>query len=160
MLYFAIGVTIYLVLVSAWDLYQGRVPNFLTLPLMIALLGWRLIGLEIGFLFYWVGCYIFWSTGVIGGGDAKLLMILFGLFPQVSFFYTLIAIAGIMLVAVLLARYAKVKKTSLFFHRMSYRLSHLKLFPQKKELDIYGEPFTLFISFAGITYVWAFTGVL
>jgi Flp pilus assembly protein protease CpaA len=60
-----------IIFVSLYDLKYHKVPNWITLPLM-------LIGFIIGFPgnpVLWMGCiFIFqaWMLGLIGGGDAKL----------------------------------------------------------------------------------------
>ncbi|HRF46247.1 MAG TPA: prepilin peptidase [Anaerolineales bacterium] len=72
------------------DLRGRRVPNLLTLPLMLAALvlalaqfingGWGLG--ELGSLaVIWIVCLMAWALRVFGGGDAKLAMGLLGLFP-------------------------------------------------------------------------------
>jgi Flp pilus assembly protein protease CpaA len=148
--------TAYLVLAAAWDLRTRRVPNWLTLPLLAGVLLWRLAQLDFTFVLYWCACLVAWLVNSLGGGDVKLLMMLFGLFPQVELFYLLLIVAGSGIGAVLFLRYARARSLGAWFGRMAYRLSRLNLFPSRSEMEAAAEPFTLFISLAGIAYAWVF----
>lgn len=52
--------------------------NRLTLPALAAVAGWRLFEGEWQFLFVWAVCFYFWLRGWYGGGDAKVLMVVTG----------------------------------------------------------------------------------
>ena len=151
-----IVLTIYLILAAVWDLRTRRVPNWLTLPLLAGVLVWRLAQWDFTFVPYWCACLAAWLLNSLGGGDVKLLMALFGLFPRVELFYLLLIVAGAGIGVVLFLRYARARSLGLWFRRMAYRLSRLDLFPSRSEMEAGAEPFTLFISLAGIAYVWVF----
>lgn len=152
--YARIALTAYLVLAAVWDLRARRMPNWLTLPLLTGVLAWRLARLDFAFVPYWCGCLAAWLLNGLGGGDVKLLMALFGLFPRMELFYLLLTIAGVGIGAVLTLRYARARSLGAWLKRMAYRLSRLDLFPSRSEMEAAAEPFTLFISLAGIAYVW------
>lgn len=149
-----IALTLYLALAAAWDFRTRRVPNWLTVPLLVTVLAWRLAHLDFAFLPYWLGCLAAWFLNSLGGGDVKLLMALFGLFPRVELFYLLLLIAGVSIGVVLLARHVRARSLGAWLSRSACRLSRLKLFPSKAEMEVAGEPFTFFISLAGIAYAW------
>jgi Flp pilus assembly protein protease CpaA len=68
--------------VSFNDFKTRRVPNIVTYPLMLIGVV-RAIAFRDGtFLLYWGIFFALWAARFMGGGDAKLLMGLFGLFPD------------------------------------------------------------------------------
>ena len=146
----------YLALAAGWDLRTRRVPNWLTLPLLVAVLAWRVARWDWAFVPYWCGCLAAWLLNSLGGGDVKLLMALFGLFPRVELFYLLLIVAGTGIGTVLFLRHARARSLGAWFRRLASRLSRLDLFPSRSEMEAGAEPFTLFISLAGIAYVWVF----
>ena len=124
LMYLAIALSIYLLAAAVWDLRTLRVPNWLTLPVMGGILVWRLMGmaavngllrsglrsslclpaLDLRFVPFWVGSFVAWRLRALGGGDAKLLMVLFGVFPEVELFYVFLAVAGVFLVLIVIGR--------------------------------------------------------
>jgi len=151
-----VALTVYLILAAVWDLRTRRVPNWLTLPLLAGVLVWRLAQLDFTFVLYWCACLAAWLLNSLGGGDVKLLMGLFGLFPQVELFYLLLIFAGAGIGAVLTLRHVRARSLWAWLRRTAYRLSRLDLFPSRSEMEAGAEPFTLFISLAGVAYVWVF----
>ena len=82
----------WLIAVAAWDHIEGRIPNWLVLPVMLIGLvyqiyasisgrNWAILGVVVA----WVAIFSLWQARVYGGGDAKLLMGLFALFPNYRF---------------------------------------------------------------------------
>jgi Flp pilus assembly protein protease CpaA len=79
------ALTLWLAAMSACDLRTRQVPNWLTLPPLLGILGWQLAH----------GCWLallplpvffsLWHVQVLGGADAKVLMSLFGLWPTLEF---------------------------------------------------------------------------
>ena len=68
--------------ISLNDFKTRRVPNAVTYPLMTVGIV-RAIAFHDGvFLLYWVVFFALWMSHFMGGGDAKLLMGFFGLFPD------------------------------------------------------------------------------
>jgi Flp pilus assembly protein protease CpaA len=156
----AISLTAYLIVAAVWDLRTMHVPNWLTLPVLVAVFGWRVFELEFAFVPFWVGSLIAWHLNAIGGGDAKVLMILFGFFPNATLFYLFLIVAGVELLIVLVLRYARAGSLHVLARRLAFQVSRLDFFPTSEEIEMNGEPFTFFISLAGIIYIWVFaTGV-
>jgi len=68
--------------ISLNDFKTRRVPNAVTYPMMTVAIV-RAIAFHDGvFLLYWGVFFALWMSHFMGGGDAKLLMGLFGLFPD------------------------------------------------------------------------------
>jgi Flp pilus assembly protein protease CpaA len=70
--YFPLLLFFVVVVTAIYDLKYRKVPNWLTLPLM--LIGFSIVGLPGNFV-VWIGsAFVFqaWKLGMIGGGDAKL----------------------------------------------------------------------------------------
>jgi Flp pilus assembly protein protease CpaA len=158
-LYLAIPLTLYLALAAAWDLSTRRVPNWMTLPIAALVLLWRLARLDASFLPFWLGCLALWALNALGGGDVKLLLVLFGFFPRLEQLTLLLVIAGVCIAAILFVRYARVRGLGVWAKRTAYRLSRLQFFPSRAEMATASDPFALFIALAGIAYVWAFAVV-
>lgn len=70
-----------------WDLKTGRVPAEITYPLMIAAIVRAILLNDLSFLLAWGMLIAIYLLHILGGGDSKLLMGLFGLFPSVTFYY-------------------------------------------------------------------------
>lgn len=70
------------------DLRTGRVPAEITLPLMAAAVVRGGLLHDLTFLLAWGMLIAIYLLHILGGGDSKLLMGLFGLFPSVTFYYT------------------------------------------------------------------------
>ncbi len=68
------------------DLVNGIVPIEITYPLMLASIVRAIITGDPSFLLYWFALAIIYLFNVIGGGDVKLLMGMFGLWPHMEFF--------------------------------------------------------------------------
>ena len=68
------------------DLVNGIVPIEITYPLMLSGIVRAIIMGDPSFLLYWFALAIIYLFNVIGGGDVKLLMGMFGLWPHMEFF--------------------------------------------------------------------------
>jgi Flp pilus assembly protein protease CpaA len=76
-----VGMTALCVWISLYDLRTHRVPNWVTYPMMLAGVGRALAFTDGTMLIYWLAIFSLWQVHFMGGGDAKLLMGFFGLFP-------------------------------------------------------------------------------
>jgi len=102
----------WLVAVAVWDRVEQRIPNALVLPALGAVGVWRihaaLRGRTLaplgGMLLAWGVVLALWRWRVWGAGDAKLLMVLFGLFPNASFALLLAGVFVVCEVACMRAR--------------------------------------------------------
>ncbi len=77
-----IGIVALLVRISLNDFKTRRVPNAVTYPLMLVGIVRAIAYRDSIFLLYWAVFFALWTVRFVGGGDAKLLMGLFGLFPD------------------------------------------------------------------------------
>lgn len=75
-----------LLAVGVIDLAKGVVPIEITYPLMLAGIVRAIIVGDLSFLLYWFALAIIYLFNVVGGGDMKLLMGMFGLWPHLDFF--------------------------------------------------------------------------
>lgn len=78
-----IWLLIYLLIVSLYDLHTHRIPNWCTLPLIIA----GMIAHFPGYLDLWFACFVLvsaWSSGWMGAGDVKLWMAVLWALPNLS----------------------------------------------------------------------------
>ena len=157
--WFSIGLSAYLLLAAAWDLRTLQVPNWLTLPALGGVLAWRLAHLDVSFLPFWVACLASWYVHALGGGDVKVLMVLFGLFPEVELAYTFLIGAAVVLALLVLWRRAQTGKLRAFFGSAGHRAMTLNFFPSAKDLQERGKPFTFVIALVGIVYIWWGKGV-
>ena len=87
-------VLVWLLLCAVWDWKTGRVPWVLSIPPLLVSGGWAMVQGRWGFLVWWALALGLWKAG-LGGGDAKLLMTLTALQPQVS------AVIGLLIALVL-----------------------------------------------------------
>ncbi|MCC7165508.1 MAG: prepilin peptidase [Anaerolineae bacterium] len=71
---------------GAIDLAKGVVPIEITYPLMLAGIVRAMVVGDPSFLLYWFALAIIYLFNVVGGGDMKLLMGMFGLWPHLEFF--------------------------------------------------------------------------
>ena len=78
--------SVFLLLAAALDLRYKRVSLALTLPVMGYALWYQLTqgGQVGGLLIAWGAAFLLWQLKLYGGGDAKVLMALFGLYPDMS----------------------------------------------------------------------------
>ena len=142
----------YLALAAAWDLKSGLVPNWLTVPALACAGGWQLSQGHWVFLQAWAVLFALWMLRFFGGGDAKLMMVLFALYPSVEF---LVFFCWAALAATLPQIILKYRRTSplTLGHRLKLRLA-TGILPGEEELDRSGVRSTWIISLAGVLYVW------
>jgi len=77
-----VGMMALCVWISLVDFRIHRIPNWITYPLMLAGIARAIALSDATFLVYWVVLFSLWQIRFMGGGDAKLLMGFFGLFPD------------------------------------------------------------------------------
>lgn len=149
---FNLTLSAYLILAAAWDLRYRVVPNWLTVPALVAAGGWQLHQGHWEFLQVWFAIFALWMLRFFGGGDAKLMMVLFALFPGTDF---LVAFSWVALAATLPQIAFKYRRTSplAVARRLKLRLA-TGLLPGEGDLQESGVPSTWIISLAGVIYVW------
>ncbi len=77
-----VGMSALFVQISVNDFKTRLVPNTITYPLMLIGIVRAIAYRDGTFLLYWVVLFALWTVRFMGGGDAKLLMGLFGLYPD------------------------------------------------------------------------------
>ena len=143
---------------AVWlDVRTKTIPNGLTLPLMATGLIWQFgqQGLRaLWVLVIWWALFFGWALHFYGGGDAKLLMALFGFWPDVRFFWALCVAVLLVAGSALLIRYR-----GRMGELASFYLSNLlafKLHPDEGEETTGGRGpyFTIGAALAGGVYAW------
>lgn len=81
----ALGLAVILLTAGLIDLAKGVVPIEITYPLMFAGIVRAVVVGDPSFLLYWVALAVIYLLNVVGGGDVKLLMGMFGLWPHLEF---------------------------------------------------------------------------
>lgn len=128
-------------LAGGWDLRQRRVPNALTLPLIVialALAGARVAlgqwGLaELGALaLAWVVCLAAWVLGLFGAGDSKLAMGLLGLFPTATF--ALGVLVGLLIGGLVYLTFAPVNGGWSRFNRNAFTVLARRALPTREDV--------------------------
>ncbi len=143
-----LGVTLWVVAVSAIDLCTQRVPNTLVLPVLAAAVAWRGLRGEWAAFLVCVGLYGVWKVGLRGGaGDAKLLMVLAALIPEADFVLTLAAVTLAVSLPWTLIRY-----------RGRYRALLRNLRPSEERLEREGVPFAWVYALGTLVYLWGMQG--
>lgn len=108
-----VGLSILLVGVAVNDLQHCRVPNVISLPLLLVAvplnasrwLAGALSLQQLGLVAVaWAVCLMLWRWRVFGGGDVKLAMALLGLLPTTQFVNTLVVVLALGHLAILLIR--------------------------------------------------------
>ena len=164
MLLLKLAITAWLGAVAFWDLRTARIPNQLTLPAMAATGGFRLclglwgLGLFLlrtmhggnpaasncgciqgiqNLLFMlvaWAIIFGAWKLNVMGGGDAKLTMVLFALFPTYNFTLTFcLVVLAALLPLLVLQHWGKRPLDAL--GEIVFRL-RTDFFPTREELEL------------------------
>ncbi len=79
------ALSIWLVVMSVYDLKTKEVSNWLTLPVLAIILTWQLVQRQWLALVPLPIFYLLWRVHILGGADAKVLMALFALWPSMEF---------------------------------------------------------------------------
>ncbi len=109
-------------------------------------------------LFVWIAWFIIfllWSVNIVGGGDAKMLMGLFAIFPTLEFtfaFACLILLIGVPWLV--LARWGT--RAGTLVQSLYVRLLTLGLLPSAKELAERKGSYAWLFCLAAVIYAWLF----
>lgn len=148
-----LALTAWLVAVAVWDWRRAIIPNWLTLPVMLAAGGWRLYQGRWYVLLVWGLLYLIWRVNIVGGGDAKLLMGLFALFPTYEFallFSVLVVAAS---VPMIIARHWGKGPTKLAGAILD-RIRRGRFLPTREELQSKGQQYAWTFCLPGVVYLW------
>ncbi len=134
------------------DLYQKRVTPTVTLPLMGLGLVRAAALQDLSFLPFWLVVFMLWSFNFFGGGDAKLLMGLFAMWPDPRLFALASAVSLAVGIPFLIAKYRNVSLSAVAGGLIT-RVITFSLLPTAEELDK-GIPFAFVYCLAGAIYLW------
>lgn len=163
-----IGLTLILFGLAIYDWRREQVPNAVVLPLLLATVALNGMRLMVGELtegqgallvLTWAGCLGLWWMRALGGGDAKLVMALIGLFPDGKLLTMLVGVLLVGHIIILLGR------DGLLGLRRLGTLALITLqgaFPTRAEIraayQLRRSPITFLISLAGLAYLWLLWG--
>ena len=146
-----VGIAALFVQISVNDFKTRLVPNAITYPLMLIGLV-RAITFRDGiFLLYWAILFALWTVRFMGGGDAKLLMGLFGLYPDfqlVWFVAASILITGLPYLAYKYRREWRTIPRAIF-----WRLITRQFLPSQAEFEKEAVPYAFSFCLAGAMYL-------
>ena len=146
-----VGIAALFVQISVNDFKTRRVPNAVTYPLM-AMGIVRATAYRDGiFLLYWAVLFALWTVRFMGGGDAKLLMGLFGLFPDfqlVWFVAVSILVTGLPYLAFKYRYEWRTIPRALF-----WRLITRQFLPSQAEFENEAVPYAFSFCLAGAVYL-------
>ena len=101
----------------------------------------------------WVVLFLVWKVNIVGGGDAKLLMGLFTLFPTDKFALLFGGIALVVTIPAILIRHWG-KEPFHLVQDVVRRFSAGKVLPTKEELEQQGQRYAWSFCLAGLVYAW------
>lgn len=148
-------ITAWLASIAVWDLRTGRMPNWLTVPVALLAGGARLYQGQWHILLVWALVFLIWLLHIMGGGDAKLLMGLFALFPTGEFFLLFGTMVIGFLIAILVRKYWGERPRTLL-RTMVERVKTGQALPTEDELERKGERYAWVFCVPGIVYLWFF----
>jgi len=147
------ALTCWLVTVAVWDWRRGIIPNWLTLPVMLAAGSVRVYQGQTLVLAIWVLLYLIWRLNIMGGGDAKLLMGLFALFPTYEFALLFSVLVLAALTPVMIVRHWG-KRPSGLVAALLGRIGQGRLLPTQEELQTKGQQYAWTFCLPGVVYLW------
>ena len=137
--------------ISINDFKTRRVPNAITYPLMLVGIV-RAVSFRDGiFLLYWIVFFTLWTTRFMGGGDAKLLMGLFGLFPDFQLAW-LVAF-GILVTGLPYLAYKYRHQWRTIPRALFWRLITRQFLPNQVEFEKEAVPYAFSFCLAGAAYL-------
>jgi Flp pilus assembly protein protease CpaA len=148
-----LALTAWLIAVAVWDWRRAIIPNGLTLPLMLAAGGVRLYQRQLHVLVIWALLYLIWRVNIVGGGDAKLLMGLFALFPTFEFALLFSVLVLVISLPLLIARHWG-KRPADLAAAFAERIGQRRLLPTREELESKGQQYAWTFCLPGVVYLW------
>jgi Flp pilus assembly protein protease CpaA len=101
----------------------------------------------------WGFCFVLWELHILGGGDAKTLMGMFGLFPT-SDFAVFLAVAVLILSLPLLLLRLRGRPLRDIRRALGQRLQRGTLLPTQRQLEEEGRPYAWTFCLPGVVYLW------
>lgn len=149
-----VGIAALFAQISLNDFKTRRVPNTVTYPLMAIGIVRAMAYRDGIFLLYWAVLFALWTARFMGGGDAKLLMGLFGLFPdfQLAWFVAVsILVTGLPYLAYKYRLQWRTIPRAL--QRVLWRLVTLQFLPSQAEFEKEAVPYAFSFCLAGAVYL-------
>ena len=147
------ALTCWLITVALWDWRRAIIPNWLTLPVMLAAGGVRLYQGHLHVLAVWLLIYLIWRMNIVGGGDAKLLMGLFALFPTYEFALLFSILVLAVSVPMIIARHWG-KRPADLAAAVANRMGEGRFLPTREELETKGRQYAWTFCLPGVVYLW------
>ncbi len=147
------ALSLWLVAIAVWDARTARIPNWLTFPVMLAAGAWRLYQGVWIILGIWVLIFLIWKVNIIGGGDAKLLMGLFALFPTFEFAFLFAVVVLIVSLPLLYAKHWW-RQPAEMVQGVAQRVRSGQIFPTHEELHAQGQQYAWTFCLPGLIYLW------
>ena len=145
--------TVWMLAAAVWDARYRRIPNLLTLPIMLVAGSFRIYEGRWHFLIAWAALYLLWRSNVVGGGDAKLLMGLFALFLEPQFLLLFAVVGLVARIPFMLRKYWR-RRPSELLASASERLRMGQLVPSGEELREHGRSNAWTYCLPGVIYLW------
>ena len=145
------GISALFIWISINDFRTRRVPNVVTYPLMMVGVVRAIAFCDGIFLLYWVVFFTLWTTRFMGGGDAKLLMGLFGLFPDFQLAW-LVAF-GILVTGLPYLAYKYRHQWRTIPRALFWRLITRQFLPSQAEFEKDAVPYAFSFCLAGGVYL-------
>lgn len=151
-----VALTLWLLGAALSDIRTGRIPNWLTLPVLLAAGMYGVVFARQWIILpIWVILFILWEMNFMMAGDAKLLMALFALFPTVEFALFL-AVGGLIeLLPLLVLRYRRQPLATTLWS-VTLRVQNRALLPTREELVRDGRRLAWVFALPAVVYVWWF----
>ncbi len=149
-----IGFTALFIWIAIQDFRTHTVSAYITLSWMWMSIVRGVIERDVSFLFFWFVIFLLWSLHFYGGGDAKLLMGLFGLMPDAQLLWIVCVVLVVTGIPVLAMKYRNTSPRMLAMG-LTQRVQYGRLFPTDEELN-QGVPFAFAYCIAGAVYLWIF----
>jgi Flp pilus assembly protein protease CpaA len=151
-----VALTVWLLACALSDIRTGKIPNWMTLPVMLAAGAYQtFVGRHWAIPLIWIALFIVWELNFMMAGDAKVLMGLFALFPTLEFALVL-AVGGLIeLIPLLMLRYARQPITNTFWS-FALRVQNREFLPTREDLVRDGKRMAWVFCFPAIAYVWWF----
>ncbi len=144
--------------IAVKDLQEERIPNLVTYPIMLAGVVCAYILQDATFLLFWFVLWLAWETHLMGAGDAKLLMGLFALWPDMQLAY--VVAASILITGIPYLIYKYRGQWRLALRGLGWRLFTLKLLPSPAEFQNEAVPYAFSFCLAGGIYLWLRLGMV
>jgi len=159
-----VAVSAWMIGVSVLDHRTGRIPNALTGPVMLGVGALQLSRVavgdwaKLGLLLAWALIFVLWMLHFMGGGDAKFLMALYALFPNMAF-TTVLALILLLLIIPLVLLEVRRRPAGQSLGAAWRRLATGQVMPTERDLHERGRRYAWTFAVPGLVYAWLYWGI-